>query len=122
MIRLLTIAVLVLSGFSSVAQADNVHGAIAFSQRTGIDGYSYNYPSRHAAERRALRNCRAAAGDCAVVVNFYNACGALAVGRGNGYGVAWAPNRYQAQNKAMAACRAYTSRCRIQRWVCSGHY
>jgi serine/threonine-protein kinase len=122
MIRFVAIAVLVLAGFSGAARADNVYGAIAFSQSTGIDGYSFNYPSRHAAERRALRNCRAAAGDCAVVVYFSNACGALAVGRGNGYGVGWAPKRRWAENKAMAACNAYTNRCRIQRWVCSGYY
>ena len=120
MSRRLAMAMAILTWISGTAEADNIYGSIAFSQSTGIDGYSYNYPNRNAAQRRALKYCRGQASDCDVVVNFYNACGALAVGDGNGYGAAWAASRRAAENQALANCSVHTSSCYVQRWVCSG--
>ncbi|MCC5989622.1 MAG: DUF4189 domain-containing protein [Pararhodobacter sp.] len=102
----------------SLASA-NAWGAIAFSRSTGAHGYSHNYGSRGAAESRALSGCRRYGPGCQVVVYFFNSCGALAVGQGNGYGVAWSGNRGDAQTRAVRACNSYTSRCRVQRTVCS---
>jgi hypothetical protein len=104
---------------TGAAQADTF-GAIAFSQNTGAHGYSYNFPSRARAERHALGNCRNYAGDCAIATWFVNSCGAIAVGRGNGWGVGWGEGRAGVQRRAMAECRARTSGCQVVRWVCSG--
>lgn len=114
---LLSVALSVASMPATASAAE--FGAIAFSTSTGAHGYSHNFKSRVQAERVALRACRAYGGGCRVVVYFYNACGALAVGRRNGYGFGWAPGRGTAKNIAMAACRQRTSSCRTVRSVCS---
>jgi len=95
------------------------YGSIAFSQNSGAWGYSYGYSSRSAAQRRAMRECRARGYGCRVVVWFRNACGALAVGRGNAYGWSWNTSRARARRRAMAECRARTGGCRIRVTVCS---
>ncbi len=94
-------------------------GAIAYSPRTGSHGYSHNFATRKQAERAALRNCRVYARDCSVVVYFYNACAALAVGNSYGYGYGYAPGRGAAQSIAMSQCRRNDSGCQVVRWVCS---
>lgn len=99
-----------------VQQNQSYFGAIAFSPRRGIVGYSYNYPSRGDAERSATNSCGT---DCAVVVWFRNACGALAVGAGNRYAANWAATPGEAQNWAMNACNSQTTDCRVTRWACT---
>ena len=94
-------------------------GAIAYSTGTGSHGFSYGYPTRGQAERVALGNCAAYAHDCQVLVYFYNACGALAVGRHLGYGYAWNASRAAARSAALANCRVNDSGCKVVRWVCS---
>ncbi len=117
-LRLIVIGMGLLAASAGVALAD--YGAIAFSPGTGAHGYSYGAGSRGQAERVAMSNCRGYASDCRVLVYFQNACAALAVGSGNGYGFAWAGSRGQAENRAMRECRNRTSSCRVIRWVCSG--
>lgn len=95
-------------------------GAIAYSTSSGSHGFSYGFGSRGQAERAALRNCAAFAGDCQVLVYFYNACGALAIGRHLGYGYAWNVRRAAARRGALANCRVNDTGCRVVRWVCSG--
>ncbi len=94
-------------------------GAIAFSQDTGGWGYSYNYRSRGAAQRRAMNECRSKGRGCRVIVWFRNACGALAVGRGNAYGWGWDAIRNRARGRALSACRARAGGCQIRVDVCS---
>ena len=103
--------------FVTPAEANN-YGAIAYSQSTGASGRSWDYRSRAAAERAALNNCYRHAGDCRVIW-FRNACGAVAVGNGGGWGSAWANTRRQAQNAAIRSCRRYTSGCQVRVWQCT---
>ncbi|MCJ8311178.1 MAG: DUF4189 domain-containing protein [Hyphomicrobiales bacterium] len=103
--------------FVTPAEANN-YGAIAYSQSTGASGRSWDYRSRAAAERAALNNCYRHAGDCRVIW-FRNACGAVAVGNGGGWGSAWGNTRRQAQNAAIRSCRRYTSGCRVRVWQCT---
>ncbi|MBX3573941.1 MAG: DUF4189 domain-containing protein [Mesorhizobium sp.] len=103
---------------AGVALAD--FGAIAFSPQSGAYGYSYGAGTRAQAERIAMSNCRANGAGCRLLVYFRNACGALAVGNGNGYGYAWAGTRGQAEGRAMQECRNQTSSCRLVAWSCSG--
>lgn len=110
--------VLALTFGAAGAAADN-YGAIAYSPSTGAHGWSYDYNSRSAAESVALANCRKHAGDCVIPIWFRNACGALAVGAGNGYGSGWGTSRSIAEGYALKTCRQHTSGCAIRRWACT---
>ena len=114
-------AVLVLAwSLAGAGVALAAFGAIAFSPQSGAYGYSYGAGTRAQAERVAMSNCRANGAGCRLLVYFRNACGALAVGNGNGYGFAWAASRGPAEGRAMRECRNRTSSCRIVAWSCSG--
>jgi serine/threonine-protein kinase len=97
------------------APGDNF-GAIAFSTSSGAIGYSYDYSSGDDAQQSALQNCGYG---CRVVLRFTNACGALAVGAGYGYGTGWAGNRQDAKSNALSYCSSQTTGCGIVRWVCT---
>ena len=117
MIRLaITVAALLLPNV--VAQADE-WGSIAYSPRTGATGYSYNYDTRSLAQGWAMSYCKENASDCRIVVNFQNACGAVAVGRNGGWGADWGPTRRSAEANAISVCQAHDRGCRTKRWVCS---
>ncbi len=100
------------------------HGAIAYSLRKEVYGYSHDYDSAKTAGEVALRNCRSqerGADDCRVLVTFHNACGALALGDRGAYGSAWGQSAREASAKALNECRPYGgSTCKIERQVCSG--
>lgn len=114
------VAVILLVGATSDGFAQQSRfGALAYSPSRGIDGYSFNYKSKAAAQQRAIKQCRSRAKDCRIVANFRGSCAALAVGRGLGWGVASGKGRTQVRSRALLACRQYTSGCRVQRAVCS---
>lgn len=100
------------------------HGAIAYSSRKEVYGYSHDYDSAKAANSAALSHCRKQEGgadDCRVLVTFHNACGALALGEGGAYGSAWGRSRREASAKALTECRPHGGQsCTIRREVCSG--
>src|SRR3974390_460854 len=77
-------------------------GAIAFSTNSGASGSSYDYSTGIDAQQSAIQRC--GYHDCTVVVVFTNACGALAVGAGRGYGTGWAGKNKETENLAMNAC------------------
>jgi hypothetical protein len=58
--------------------------------------------------------------DCQVAVWFRNACGALAVGKGNAWMSRWGISRQAALDEAMRSCGDQTDNCTIKRWVCRG--
>jgi hypothetical protein len=91
-------------------------GAIAFSNSSGAIGYSYDHSSGNDAQQSALRECGYG---CKVVMGFTNACGALAVGTGRGYGTGWAETRQGAESTAMSYCSSRTTGCDIVKWVCT---
>ena len=101
------------------ASAEDTWGAIALSPSTGAIGYSYRHQTEDDAGYDAYNRCSGYADDCEVVVNFVNACGAVAYGRGGGYGVAWNADGNAAQRRALSECQARTTQCKILRWQCS---
>ena len=125
--RIFTIICSALALCGLVLVADNAAeaaGAIAIGKCDRV-GYSYNYPSRGAAERRALSECRARGdGSCQVVVNVSGACGAFAVSGQGGCGArgwAYAGTRARAETIALNQCRKYGGRnCHVKAWVCDG--
>lgn len=102
------------------SQSKNTFGAIAYSTQTGAHGYSHNYPSRRAAERAAVANCRNYGGrNCAVTVWFDRRCGALATGSKKGWGSAQHQNKQRANSEAVRFCRQHDRNCKIVASVCS---
>ena len=105
---------------SAGTSSKETFAAIAFSKDTGANGYAYQYDNRSGAEARALKECRAFASDCIIATWFGNACGALAVGDGNGWGSSWADNVIKAERDALASCRSYGNKnCEIEVSICS---
>ena len=92
-------------------------GAIAISPNAGTVGYSKGLNSAVAAEQAAVGLCKAH--DCRAVVNFTNACGAVA----QAFNASWAWGRDRsgtgAQNRALISCSRYGEGCRVVGWICS---
>ena len=58
--------------------------------------------------------------DCTIASSFSDACGALAVGDGNGWGASRAESIIKAERNALATCRSYeNTNCEIEVSVCS---
>ena len=92
-------------------------GAIAISPDAGRVGYSKGLNSAIEAERAAVGLCKAR--DCRAVVNFTNACGAVAQASNTYW--AWGRDRNSAgaQRGALISCSQLGPRCRVVGWVCS---
>ena len=114
------LVMLALVGVAGESIADETFAAIAFSRDTGANGYAYQYYNRPGAEARALKECGAYASDCTVASSFGNACGALALGDGNGWGSSRAESIIKAERNTIATCRSYDNKnCDIKVRVCS---
>jgi len=98
------------------------YGAIAYSRKDKLWGYSYNQGSQAGAENMASQNCVKQGGaQCVVHASFHNACGAVAAS-GDGSVITWgiAGSKYNAQQYAEAACsKAGGKGCEAQASICS---
>ena len=117
--KLSWIAVLgMMIGISAPAQAEELHGSIAFSQDDDgayAWGIAWSFDSAAGAHAEALGQCREYGGTrCAEVGWFREACGALAIGDGNGYGTGWGATTGEAESDALAQCRASNDDCRLE--------
>jgi hypothetical protein len=97
-------------------------GAIASRSRSY--GYSFNYPTRAAAELAASRQCDLRAGrpgTCAVRTYFDRNCGALAEGNFGEWGTATAQALDAAARAAGSQCDAHlpTEPCKVVVSLCS---
>jgi Domain of unknown function (DUF4189) len=92
-------------------------GAIAISPDTGRVGYSKGLNSAIDAERTAVGLCKAR--DCQAVMNFSNACGAVAQASNTAWAWGRGRNSTGAQNGALLSCSQYGTGCRLVGWVCS---
>lgn len=97
-------------------------GAIASTQRWY--GYSYNHPSRGAAELAARAQCDRAAGrqgTCAVRAYFDRSCGALATGNYGEWGTGIAATAGAASKAAAGQCDGHlpAEPCKVVVSVCS---
>ncbi len=94
-------------------------GAFAYSRTR--DGWSAGSISGRAhraiAVRAALDSCRKSKwGDnCKEILAFSDGCGALAVGKARGYGVATGRTRSQAERNALAECRRVSTNCQVRK-------
>ena len=92
-------------------------GAIAISAEAGRVGYAKGMNSAVEAQRAAIGLCQVR--DCRAVVNFTNACGAVAQSPDTNW--AWGRDRTGAgaQRAALISCARYGPGCRVVGWVCS---
>ena len=99
-------------------QAGGLHGSIAFSQDDDgayAWGIAWSFDSSAGAQSEALGQCREYGGTrCAEAGWFQEACGALAIGDGNGYGTGWGATTGEAERDALAQCRVSNDDCRIE--------
>ena len=103
---------------ASSAGPGPLHGSIAFSQDDDgayAWGIAWSFDSSAGAEVEALGQCREYGGTrCAEAGWFQEACGALAIGDGNGYGTGWGATTGEAGRDALAQCRVSNDDCRIE--------
>ena len=92
-------------------------GAIAISADAGRVGYSKGMNSAIEAERAAIGLCKAR--DCRAVVNFTNACGAVAQASNTYWAWGRERNSAGAQRSALISCSRLGPGCRVVGWVCS---
>jgi len=93
-------------------------GAIALSLSTGRVGASYNYATKTAGNRAAVKRC--GSGDCQVVVSVANGCAALAEASNGNLG--WAYARTLSVAERTARSEAGSSRARIVVYVCTARH
>jgi serine/threonine-protein kinase len=106
------------SSSSSSGGTEDHYGAIAYSTATAKTGAAYNFPTREAAERQALRDCGQS--DCHVEIWFRGECGALALGKNNVRAGAWSTAHASAESAALDACAQKGGQaCKIIRSTCT---
>ena len=93
------------------------YGSIAVSQEPGGGhawGIAWSYGRLSNATSRALGECQSqGGGNCQQVGWFRNACGALAVGGGNGFGAGWGDTMASAERDALAQCGNANDGCQV---------
>ena len=113
------VVVVALFSVSTSLHAQNLYGSMAFAQ-TGDGGYAWgiawNAQGRSMARQLAIDECRWAGGGsgCREVGGFRNACGAIAIGDGDGYGTGWGDSSGEAERTAMNECRSQNNTCHIE--------
>lgn len=86
-------------GAAGSAQADgDLHGAIAYSDGTGVVASAANYADAPSADTAALGHC--GHGDCRIILDFTNGCGAVAQGANGRIAVGWGPTQTEAEKQA----------------------
>ena len=115
---LLRVSLFILALLPGVAWPADFFGAIAYSPRTGADGWAKDHPSQGAAERAALAACSASADDCRGILWFKNGCGALAVSS-KVYGWGWGTTQALADTEAIKACAKHALGCKVTRQICT---
>ena len=109
---------------SEPVSAQDLYGSMAFAQ-TGDGGYAggiaWNAQSHAKARQSAIDECRWAGGGsaCREVGWFRNACGAIAIGDGDGYGTGWGDSSDEAERAAMNECRSQNNTCHIEITRCT---
>ena len=118
------VVVVALFSVSTSLHAQNLYGSMAFAQ-TGDGGYAggiaWDAQSRAKARQLAIDECRWAGGGsaCREVGWFRNACGAIAIGDGDGYGTGWGDSSDDAERAALSECRSQNNTCHIEITRCT---
>jgi Domain of unknown function (DUF4189) len=96
------------------------YGAIAYDEKTGAWGASYNQGSQNRANASALRECAKHAKGCDVVVRFWGeTCAAYATGNGKAAGWGTGDTHGAAERSAVSACTSQGKGCQARVWSCN---
>ncbi len=112
------LALALVIGPATLANAWDRYAAIAYSPSTGCIGWSYGESCPEYAKARALEYCNAS--DARIAVWVRNGYCALAKGNGPGYFYGWGCTKCQAELNAVLPCAKETSGAHVVRWVFSG--
>ena len=108
---------------ADTASTGPLHGSITFSQEADGGyawGIAWSFDSHAGALAEATDQCREYGGTgCEEAGWFENACGALAIGDGNGYGTGGGATTAEAERDALRECRAANADCRVEVARCS---
>lgn len=105
------VIVLLLAGSAAPTWADDLYGAIAYSQSSRRYGYAWGKSSREEAESTALRECKS--GDAFIAVWGANKWLVLAHGSGTSYGWAHESTEQAAKTRAVSECAKRASGCHV---------
>jgi hypothetical protein len=107
---------------AQTAQAQDKHGATAYSATSDATGISWDHATEKAALDAAVSACNQQSGganDCEPLTSNTNNCGAIVVGEG-GAGAGWGDNKASAESEALAACSELPGgSCKVQLSVCN---
>ena len=108
---------------ADTASTGPLHGSITFSQEADGGyawGIAWSFDSHAGALAEATDQCHEYGGTgCEEAGWFENACGALAIGDGNGYGTGGGATTAEAERDALRECRAANADCRVEVARCS---
>ena len=122
--RLVVVTVLTLPILVSAqtVQAQDTHGATAYSPTSDATGISWDHPTERSALNAAIAACNTStegANDCEALTSNVNNCGAISVGEG-GAGAGWGGDKESAEAQALAACSQLKGgNCQIQLSECN---
>ena len=109
-------------GSTQTAQAQDSHGATAYSPTSNATGISWDHATEKAALEAAVAACNQqseGANDCKPLTSNTNNCGAIAVGKG-GAGAGWGDDKAAAEAQALAGCSELEGgNCKVQLSACN---
>jgi hypothetical protein len=109
-------------GSAQTAQAQDSHGATAYSPTSDATGISWDHATEKAALDAAVAACNQqseGANDCKPLTSNTNNCGAIAVGKG-GAGAGWGDDKSAAEAQALAGCSELEGgSCKVQLSACN---
>lgn len=107
---------------AQTAQAQDKHGATAYSATSDATGISWDHATEQEALDAAVAACNqhtGGANDCEPLTSNTNNCGAIVVGKG-GAGAGWGDDKAEAEAQALAACSELPGgSCKVQLSVCN---
>ncbi len=119
---LVTVFTLPILGYTQAANAQNTHGATAYSATSDATGISWDHATEKEALNAAVAACNKESGganDCEALTSNTNNCGAIALGKG-GAGAGWGDNKGAAEAEALAACSELPGgSCKVQLSACN---
>ncbi len=99
----------------SKAGRTGAHGAIAYHEKSGAFGFSFDFPSARQAKESALAQCGQSG--CVVMVGFRNSCAALVQGEKRPFS-SQGTTRDEAETRALKKCNS-DKHCKPVAWACT---
>ncbi len=99
----------------SKAGRSGAHGAIAYHEKSGAFGYSFDFPSARQAKESALAQCGRSG--CVVMMSMRNSCAALVQGEKRPFS-SQGITRDEAETRALNKCKS-EQHCKPIVWACT---